>query len=631
MANSTGKTILKVVGGIGLAYLVITKGPKAWAALSRALHLGDFYNGACQALDQSVGWDKLPTWPGLFTLVGIRQILRAKNLYDTGSPTSTPPVPDPNYRTVRTSDGTYNDLERPAMGMAGTRFGRNAPLEKTYPEPESGVLSPSPRAVSTELFTRDTFQPATTLNVLAAAWLQFMIRDWFSHGRSVKENPWQVPLPEGDDWPQDHRPMTVLRTAPDPTRTDAEGDTPPTHLNTETHWWDASQIYGSTQQYQDAVRTHQGGKLVEHGQAEEADPSALVQQPNLAGWWVGQALLFTLFMREHNAICDCLQAAHPDWSDEELFQHARLVNAALLAKIHTVEWTTAILGHPALQIGMRTNWWGVLGERIHNLVGRVSPNEVISGIPGSHVDHYNVPYSITEEFVAVYRMHPLIPDDYDIRSADTDALVGTCEFPEMAGLRAQEVLAKYPLADLFYSFGVAHPGAVVLHNYPRALQRFERPDGVLIDLAAHDVLRVREMGVPRYNEFRRILHLAPARTFEELTPNAEWREQIRRVYEDDVERVDLMTGLYAEKFPAGFGFSDTAFRIFVLMASRRLNSDRFFTDDFTPEVYSHEGMKWIDDNTMSTVLLRHYPNLAPSLKGVRNAFAPWSRAASPSA
>lgn len=625
MANSTGKTVLKIVGGVGLAYLAITKGPKAWAALSRALHLGDVYNGACQAIDQSVGWDKLPTWPGLFTLIGVRRILREKNLYDTGTPTAAPPAPDRNYRTVRTSDGTYNDLKQPAMGMAGTRFGRNAPLDKIYPDSEAEMLSPSPRVVSTELFTRNTFQPATTLNVLAAAWLQFMIRDWFSHGRSVKENPWQIPLGEGDDWPQEHRPMTVLRTMPDPTRTDADGNAPPTHVNTETHWWDASHIYGSTQEYQDAVRTHQGGKLVEHGQVEEADPNALVQQQNLAGWWAGQAMLFTLFMREHNAICDHLQAAHPDWSDEELFQHARLVNAALLAKIHTVEWTTAILGHPALQIGMRTNWWGILGERIHKLVGRVSSNEVISGIPGSPVDHYNVPYSITEEFVAVYRMHPLIPDDYAIRSADTDALLGQCAFPEMAGLRAHALLQKYAMADLFYSFGVAHPGAVVLHNYPRALQRFERPDGVLIDLAAHDVMRVRELGVPRYNEFRRILHLNPARTFEELTPNAEWREEIRRVYDNDIERVDLMTGLYAEKFPAGFGFSDTAFRIFVLMASRRLNSDRFFTDDFTPEVYSPEGMKWIDDNTMSTVLLRHYPNLAPSLQGVQNAFAPWKR------
>jgi len=77
--------------------------------------------------------------------------------------------------------------------------------------------------------------------------------------------------------------------------------------------------------------------------------------------------------------------------------------------------------------------------------------------------------------------------------------------------------------------------------------------------------------------------------------------------------------------PKGFGFSDTAFRIFILMASRRLNSDRFFTTDYTPRVYTRAGLDWIDDNDMTSVLLRHFPNLLPALRTSRNAFAPWSR------
>ena len=56
-------------------------------------------------------------------------------------------------------------------------------------------------------------------------------------------------------------------------------------------------------------------------------------------------------MREHNAVCDMLAAAYPSWSDDEVFDKARLVIAALIAKIHTVEWTTAILNRPALRIG----------------------------------------------------------------------------------------------------------------------------------------------------------------------------------------------------------------------------------------------------------------------------------------
>jgi len=37
--------------------------------------------------------------------------------------------------------------------------------------------------------------------------------------------------------------------------------------------------------------------------------------------------------------------------------------------------------------------------------------------------------------------------------------------------------------------------------------------------------------------------------------------------------------MLGEQLLPGFGFSDTAFRIFILMASRRLKSDRFFTND----------------------------------------------------
>ena len=146
-----------------------------------------------------------------------------------------------------------------------------------------------------------------------------------------------------------------------------------------------------------------------------------------------------------------------------------------------------------------------------------------------------------------------------------------------------------------------------------------------MDLAATDILRSRELGVPRYTEFRRLLHLPVPQTFDELTDNRDWARELRDVYHGDIDRVDLLAGMFAETRPEGFAFSDTAFRIFILMASRRLNSDRFFTRDFTPAVYTPEGMRWIDENTMVTVLLRHCPELAPALRSAGNAFALWPR------
>jgi hypothetical protein len=117
--------------------------------------------------------------------------------------------------------------------------------------------------------------------------------------------------------------------------------------------------------------------------------------------------------------------------------------------------------------------------------------------------------------------------------------------------------------------------------------------------------------------------MAPVERFDQLGDDPETVQQLREVYHGDLETVDTTVGMFGEQLPRGFGFSDTAFRIFVLMASRRLKSDRFFTVDFTPRMYTPEGFSWLEDNDMSSVLLRHYPSLQPALSRVRNAFAPW--------
>ena len=64
---------------------------------------------------------------------------------------------------------------------------------------------------------------------------------------------------------------------------------------------------------------------------------------------------------------------------------------------------------------------------------------------------------------------------------------------------------------------------------------------------------------------------------------------------------------FAENPPEGFGFSDTAFRIFVLMASRRLQSDRFLTVDYRPEIYTPLGIDWVEKGGVNSVVLRHCP------------------------
>jgi hypothetical protein len=284
---------------------------------------------------------------------------------------------------------------------------------------------------------------------------------------------------------------------------------------------------------------------------------------------------------------------------------------------------------------MRGNWYGIAGEWVHKHLGRLSSNEVVSGIPGSPTQHFGVPYSLTEEFVAVYRMHPLMPDAFRFRSLRNNAPLypDPLTLPDITDQNARKVVTEQPMADLLYSFGTSNPGAITLHNYPRFLRYRQEPSrhrpGQLqppFDLATTEIIRDRERGVPRYNTFRQLVHRPPVKTFEELTDNPTWAQQIREVYNDDINQVDLMVGLYAEPRPSGFGFSDTAFRIFILMASRRLNSDPFLTEYFTPEVYTSWGMQWIDKNGMASVLARHFPALQPFLEHVANPFEPWPEA-----
>ena len=154
--------------------------------------------GAAQRLDERFGWHRLPRPLGILTLIGLRTRLRERNLYDTG--VSGAPVPEGRATGARTLDGTFNDLRQPLMGSVGSRFGRNIPLEATWPEPEPDILEPSPRVVSRELLTRTELIPATIVNVLAAAWLQFEVHDWFSHGKDEPEDPWEIELADYDPW-----------------------------------------------------------------------------------------------------------------------------------------------------------------------------------------------------------------------------------------------------------------------------------------------------------------------------------------------------------------------------------------------------------------------------------------------
>jgi 2,4-dienoyl-CoA reductase-like NADH-dependent reductase (Old Yellow Enzyme family) len=610
-----------VVGAAG-PRLESVEGPVAEAAAGAAGRRLDLFPGR--------EWYEVPRFVGMGRLVEMRDELRQKNLHDTEEPPlEHRPIPDldPALRDSRSPDGAHTDLQYPRMGAAGARFGRNVPLSETFPN-TANLMIPNPRVVSRELMTRDEFKPATILNLMAASWIQFMVHDWFVHKRSTTE-VFDVSVAPGDDWGAPS--IAVPKSVPEPAP--AGSTRPPAYANVNSHWWDGSQVYGSDRETAVRVRASVGGKLrIEPTGLLPVDPDTGLHFAGFSdNWWIGLAMLHTLFTLEHNYICDRLAAQNPSWSDDQLYRKAKLINSALMAKIHTVEWTPAIVPHPLIKLGMNVNWSGLAGEDLQDVLPFLDDAEFLGGVVGSKADHHTAPYSLTEEFVAVYRMHPLIPDEFAFHSAATGSLVETLQLADIAGRRTPAIAERLTMPDLFYSFGTCHPGAITLHNYPRHLQNLTRDNGEHLDLAMVDILRDRERGVPRYNQFRRLFHKKPVTSFDELTDNPAWRKQIKEVYNGDLESVDLMTGLFAEPLPPGFGFSDTAFRVFILMASRRLKSDRFFTDDWRPDIYTEFGLSYVRRETMLSVLRRHYPQLAPALEGVKNAFEPWKKIEPPPA
>lgn len=542
-------------------------------------------------------------------------------------------------KSVRTHDGTCNDLNHPASGSRYYRFGRNINRTKTFED--KNLFEPSPRELSKRLMARDKFIPATTLNLLTVGFLQMMLHDWFDHGPVDTSCRIKIKLHKDDpDYHKFKGEMEIPRTKEDNCKQFSNKDGPATFQNDVTHWWDGSQLYGSDEQTSAKLRSFKDGKM------NVSDEDGLLPIDKKTGiditgfnqnWWIGLSLLHNIFTREHNFICDMLKSHYPHWDDQKLYNTARLINAAGLQKIHTVEWTPAVLNSSALRNGVYLNFDMPLEKEIydwmadHNISVSASV-DILKPLVGQPSEYHGVPFSLTEEFSAVYRMHPFLPDDLYLRNASSGKRTGkSYSLPEFSFAGARTIAKENSMDDIVFTFGVEHPGALRLHNYPTHLRNLTLPnhqqDGETIDLATIDILRDRERGIPRYNEFRRLINLPPAATFEKLTRNKKHQVLLKELYDGDIEKVDLLIGCLAEDpLPVGWGFGDTPFRIFVTMATRRVEADRFMTDNFNNETYSPEGLKWIKDTNMRKVLVRAFPEmewLNATMAKTKNAFWPW--------
>jgi hypothetical protein len=424
-------------------------------------------------------------------------------------------------------------------------------------------------------------------------------------------------------------------------------------------------------------------------------------------WTIGISFLTNLFAREHDAFVDEFRKQaratpsadcglrnpsdpkkvirYQDVTPDELYDAARLVVAAEIAKIHTIEWTPQLLYDEPLYEAMNANWSGLIGssnedltkilQRVVKMFGKSKdPNFATTwysafasgpGIVGmgsrdhrwnlakpemvnGGVNHFGSPFNFPEEFVSVYRLHPLVPDLLEYRDLKGDPNQILEKVPVINTFRAKATqMRERGMGNWAITMGRQRLGLLTLRNHPMFLQNLPMPrldsSTKEIDVAALDLIRDREHGVPRFNEFRRQYGLRQLTSFDDFVdPDptlsaADRQEQqdrsrtLRELYGrhicdasklitdaqknpdgspindclghpngtliDNIEDVDTIVGYLAEnRRPHGFAISETQFVVFILNASRRLFSDRFLTSSFRPEFYTTMGLNWVNNN-----------------------------------
>ena len=129
-----------------------------------------------------------------------------------------------------------------------------------------------------------------------------------------------------------------------------------TKLNIFSSWADGSQIYGNNQAEQDKVRTGVDGFVKVGENALLRDDNGVPLTGVTINWWAGVEMMHVIFHKEHNSVASALAAAYPSMDVEALFQTARIVAAALIAKIHATQWTPSVFTHPVINAGLYFNW-----------------------------------------------------------------------------------------------------------------------------------------------------------------------------------------------------------------------------------------------------------------------------------
>ena len=311
--------------------------------------------------------------------------------------------------------------------------------------------------------------------------------------------------------------------------------------NTSNHNIDLCQIYGLTEATANVLRSKQGGKLTSQLINGEEYPDYL-GEVNADGKWqvkahykalpytsdaylekvfegwdeerkrkayatglergnssVGYVAVSTLFLREHNRICDELATKNPGWDDERLFQTARMINTIILMKL-------------------------VVQDYINHISGR----DLFYFDPSfaEKQDWYRTPW-IALEFDMLYRWHGLVPDEITVDNVSYDS-------SQFLGNNA--LLEKAGVAAIVDATSKQHAGTISLQNVPTFLLGAEYAN----------IKMGRDFRIASYNDYRRQFGMDALTCFEQLSDNETLRDKLQSMY-GHINNVEFIVGLFAER------------------------------------------------------------------------------------
>ncbi|XP_018615461.2 prostaglandin G/H synthase 1 isoform X1 [Scleropages formosus] len=296
------------------------------------------------------------------------------------------------------------------------------------------------------------------------------------------------------------------------------------------HGVDAGHIYGDNLQRQLQLRLHKDGKLkyqvingevyppsVKDTPVNMSYPANIPAEQQLAigqevfGLLPGLGLYATLWLREHNRICDVLKAEHPTWDDEQLFQTARLIVIGETIRIVIEEYVQHLSGY------------------LLNL--KFDPTMLFN-------TNFQYRNRIAVEFNQLYHWHPLMPDSF---------LIDGDEIPYSQFTFNTTILTHYGVEKIVESLTLQIAGQIGGgHNF----------HPVVAKVAVGVIKESRKLRLQPFNQYRKRFNLKPYTSFFELTGDKETAAELEELY-GDIDGMEFYPALMLEKTRPGAIFGES--------------------------------------------------------------------------